>query len=278
LDHADIATVGGHIKVDVTSIAPASAPRVADNPVGFRARRRISDSLNAVVDRAGAGLEDTAGVGLPRLSSNANGDRASGVQHRLELTTGRGHIAGVGGDGFIGFASGAELAATSLSNVVRIIGISIKTIALLDGVGVSIMRPASIATVVVVSTSSALLNRLNNQSAVLDHVERLLSLIGRVSPAGAALALVLDRGDIVLASMVAPVNITGHHVVGEGGKIWGTVGEILHQANRELLLSHVSEDVHTKDFTTTNGNMVSILLGNALKSRLEDPESVLSLL
>jgi len=279
LDVANIASVRGHVQVDVSLLAPGGAPRVADNPVGGGANGGgVTNSLHAVVNRASAGLQDTASVGGPRLSSNADRDRASGVQEGLELAAGGGDVAGVSGDGLVGLASGAELAVASLRDAVRVVSIGVNSIALLDGVGVGVMRPASVAAIVVVGAGSALLDRRNDQGAMLNHVERFLSLISRVSPARAAVALVLDGGDVVLAVEVAPVDITVGDSVGEGGHVRGTVRKVLHQANREFLNSHVSEDGNAEDLLTTNRNMVSVLLGNALQSALEDTKAVFHLL
>jgi len=157
---ADITVVRGEREVDVALHAPASAPGVADNPVGIaRGRNVVANSLDAVVNRAGAGLEDTTGVGLPRLSGNAHRQRASTIQRGLELSTrniGEARTLVVGGR-VGGLASGAEFAVATLSDVVRIIRVELNAVALLNRVDVSIMRPATVAAIVVVGAGSALL-------------------------------------------------------------------------------------------------------------------------
>jgi len=72
LDVADVAVHGGHVEVDVTSVTPAGSPRVSDNPIGLRSGTGESDGLNAVVDLSWALFQDTSGVVLPGLSSNAD--------------------------------------------------------------------------------------------------------------------------------------------------------------------------------------------------------------
>jgi len=72
LNVADISTISGHVKVDVTSVTPTSSPRVSDNPVGLRSGVVEANSLNAVVNLSWAGFQDTSGIVLPGFSSNAD--------------------------------------------------------------------------------------------------------------------------------------------------------------------------------------------------------------
>jgi len=229
-----------------------------------------------VVNRASAAGHHTAVVGGPRLSSNADRQRSSGIQHGLQLATRRRLVAVVIGDGLVSLASGAELAVASLSNVVRIISVAIQAYAFLNTIGVGIMGPATVSAIVGVCASSALLHRLDDQRSVLDLVEGLLSLISRVSPAGTALSLILDRGDSALG---APVNdAIGDDCVSEGGHVGLTIRKILHEADAEFFRGLISEDVDTKNGFTTRTNVILVLLGNAVKIHLEDTKSVLCLL
>jgi len=197
LDVADITVVNGQVKVNVALDAPVDAPRVADNPVRLSSASSsfVANSLDAVINRSWAGLEDAAGVGLPRVSSNTDRDWASAVDVARQLAIDSVLVVGIGGDGLVSIAS-AELADSSGGNVVRVVNVEINAVAVLDGVDVSIMRPATVAAVVVVSAGSALLNGEDVRVDFAVHsIERFDSLISTVSPARAALSLVLHGGD-----------------------------------------------------------------------------------
>jgi len=158
LNVANIPTINSHIQINVALLTPASSPRVADNPVWFGGSALVANSLNAVVNRTSACLHDTTTVVLPIFSSNANGDWASGIQGSLKLASLRGFVAIVISFRLVSIASGAEFSVTSLRNVVRIVGIGINTLSLFNTSNISIMRPATIAAIVCVSASCALLS------------------------------------------------------------------------------------------------------------------------
>jgi len=185
LNVADIAVISDQVKVDVALDAPRYAPRVADNPVRLRGASSgfVANSLDAVINRSWAGLEDTASVSLPRRSSNADRDWASAVEVGRHLAVNSVLVVKIGGDGLVSIA-GSELADSGGGNVVRVVTIEINSVAVLDSVDVSIMRPATVAAVVVVSAGSALFNREDIRiNFAVESIERFDSLISTVSPA-----------------------------------------------------------------------------------------------
>jgi len=204
------------------------------------------------------------------------------VQILLKRAFGGAGVGGSTGDGVSSWVSGfatSELAVSSLSNVVRISRVQFETVAVLDGVDVSIMRPATVASVVGVSASRALLNRedlLGRTSDVLrDGVETLEGLIGRVGPARTALALVLDSGNDTLGSPVDSISRDGSRSDLILGRL--SLGHVLHQALRKLFVGHVSKGVDTKDLGSTDRHVVSVLVGNLSEVLREDFESVFHL-
>jgi len=72
LDVADVTVGSSHVEVDITGVTPAGSPRVSNNPVWLRSATSESDGLNAVVNLSWALFQDTRGVVLPGLSSNAD--------------------------------------------------------------------------------------------------------------------------------------------------------------------------------------------------------------
>jgi len=186
LDVADITVAGVHVEPDVALNAPANAPRVADNPVRLRGRSisLVANSLDAVVNVSRARLEDTTSVGLPSIGSNADRDGANSLKVRSHLAVGATLVIDEVEERGISIAT-AKAADASGGDVVRVVRISVNALAVQDSVDVSIMRPATVAAVVVVGAGSALLNRQRSQRTVfLSHeAEGFDSLVSGVSPA-----------------------------------------------------------------------------------------------
>jgi hypothetical protein len=271
LNVANITTVSRHVEVDVALHTPASAPGVSHNPVSLRNTGvGVANSLNAVVNRARAGLHDTASVGLPLLGSNADGNGTLSVKHVLELAPNRRGVALIIGHWVISLASWAEFAGAGRGNAVRINTIGVNAVAGLDSVGVSIMGPATIAAIVGIGACSALLNTQNLEFGMSNSIEGLNSLVSTMSPAGTAVALVFDRSNNTLG---APVHIRIGSRKGEliRSEIRSTVSEVLHEASvHKFLGGEISQTVDSKDGVTADGNVLSIQAGNLNKTVLEN--------
>merc|ERR1712168_694320 len=179
----------GHL--DVSSLSPDSAPRVLDNPVVLASLATVSNSQDTMVERvAGAvGLVvDTAGVQLEGVvgSVDGNGDRDHS-NSLLKVTLVTEVVGGV--------------SAVRLGHLVGVGLLSVDSTVLEDvlegDVGV-----AAVAGVVVGVTVHQVLLGEGDEVARGNGVSALDSSDGGESPAGAALALVLDRGDSAIISPV----------------------------------------------------------------------------
>jgi hypothetical protein len=274
---ADITAAGARIReVDVARLSPARTPRVADEPVSGTDISVVANSLDAVVNRTRARGQDTRGVVLPRLSSNADRDWANAVQHVCELTADRTGVATVISDSVDSLAVG-QLAVAGFGNVVGVGSVSLETEALFNAGDVSIMRPATIASIVRVSASSALLNTQHLEVARLDSIEGLNSLISTEGPAGTAVSLVLHSGDNTLCSPVN--NSVGGRDVRFNVYTWSAVRKTLHEAGAsELFRREISKGVDAKDSLSTLTNVFSVHLSNANKVRLEGHETTVQFL
>merc|ERR1712168_1085231 len=191
----------GHL--DVSSLSPDSAPRVLDNPVVLASLATISNSQDTMVEGvAGAvGLVvDTAGVQLEGVVGgvDGNGDRDhSNSPLKVTLVTEADPLGARDG----GSQVVVRVSAVRLSHLVGVGLLSVDSTVLEDvlegDVGV-----AAVAGVVVGVTVHQVLLGEGDEVARGNGVSALDSSDGGESPAGAALALVLDRGDSAIISPV----------------------------------------------------------------------------
>jgi len=77
---SDTTDVAALAQIDIASITPVGVPRVANDPVSASGVGVVANQLDAVVERSRVvstvirSLNHTSGVGLPNISSHANGD------------------------------------------------------------------------------------------------------------------------------------------------------------------------------------------------------------
>jgi hypothetical protein len=135
------------------------------------------------------------------------------------------------------------------------------------------MRPATITSIVCLGASSALLDTQYLEVAGLNGIEGLNSLISTVGPAGTAVALIFDRGDDTLCS---PVNSgqrgSNIQLVVNGGR--SAERQTLHDTSAsELFNREISKAIDAVNGFATTTNVLSVVLSNANKVRLEDDET-----
>jgi len=183
---------------DVTILSPIGTPRVSDVPVGVGGTVVVvAGQLHAMIDVVTAGGQNASLVVLPRGSIDADGDGATRGRAELLVFTRLARDGGVGsnvGDnGTLGELAVVGLTATSS---VGVVGIAVNTASRLD---VLVGTSGETTTTALILTSSVAVNNLFHgelsQSTSLDGKVRLDGLSGRESPAGTALALVVDGGD-----------------------------------------------------------------------------------
>lgn len=200
---------------DVSTLTPAGAPRVTHDPVGSGSGGVVSFKRDSVIEEGTTSSgEDTAGVGLEGHLVGLDGDGHRGslqsVHHvSIDLARSLSRV--------VVNSSIADNLSNTLRGVVRassiLSGVGVVSVALLSGlleVFPSIVVPATTAASVVPgsvtgSTIDELLGREDGESISSHALSTLDGLSGGESPAGSALALILNRGDAATRSVVAAV-------------------------------------------------------------------------
>jgi len=199
----DTAGVLALLDVDVAVNSPVSAPRVPHNPVGSAAGGGITDSHHAVVKRltARAGHHDATSVVLPSRGINADAEGTGGDEEGSHLAL----ILALGGivpsRNLSKDVGGVELAIAVLAGV-GIVGIGLKTTSALD-IGISSGGITTATTGIRGVARNYLLHRELSEGVARKSPHRFDVLSDRESPARTALALVVDRGDVV--ALVSPI-------------------------------------------------------------------------
>lgn len=197
---------------DVAIVTPAGAPRVLDLVVVNAVEGAVTDGEDTVVKvGAAGGGEDTRLVqlegGLVSLDGDGHGALVQGSHHGGVGVLGDIGVAGRSGGSVLG-ARGLGAGASLLGGAggVRVSGLSAETTVLLDP-GEGVVHQTTVAAHVFATVgASVAINELllgeGLQVAVLVVVSTLKSTGGGERPAGAALALILDRGDGTLGNPV----------------------------------------------------------------------------
>lgn len=266
-DHAQVGATGN---ADVTSLTPASAPRVADNPV----RGSVTNGLDTVIDLVVALGQDATSVGLEGVSGKADSGGTS-VQSGFEvgLTRRDSLVAGDLGDE-LGRVGLARAGLTSSARDVRVGGFSLDTASKGDVVK-GVFSPATLAAIRSGVTRSDLL-RSQHLKGVLasDLTIRFNGGSGAKSPARTALTLVLDGGH---STVVAPVNVVGNGAINDGGDashVGVVTRAVVQKASAEFINGQVRELGDTKDGFARGQDVFSVLLVGLVDVVLEDGETV----
>ena len=204
---SDTTEVGAHLQIDKALNTPVGVPAVTNNPISWRGRLVVSSELDAVVEirirvRASA-LHHTTSVILPRLSIDANGNRAHvvqlGQQQVLVLTVARtsarrNGVAVVGHSHHgLGCAESALSIGARTARSVRIVSLGLQTASLLH-IFVSSDSVTSTAASIISIARNDLLWGQNGLGMVGAQPRRLNLLSGAKGPARAALTLILHWG------------------------------------------------------------------------------------
>jgi hypothetical protein len=248
---------------DEARLSPGSSPRVADLPVGVDID---ADSLHTVVDGLAADTHDAARVRVPRGGIHAHREGTGALHVRSHGGLAReGGVAGNGGHKVTGV--GRAAARGALVGGVRVGSLGLNASSLLH-IAVRVLGPATVAAVRGRVTLDNLLGGQQIGSALCADEVRLDLLGGGESPAGAAVALVLN-GSGIFPSPVKQTKISLGRLrdlqhLGAANSLGGIRAQV---AGSELLLGQIEELGHA-----VNGGTVVELLG--LVSLLGDLEVV----
>jgi len=267
--HTALVSVEAHLNVSVG--APVGSPRVsqdADLVAALDLLVREADEQHTVVEvLTAAGSDNSTGVELEGSLVGLDGD-GQGLVDGGEFNLVDGGSNGLP-SGDVGDNLALVILAAALVSSVRIVGSGHKSIVsdVLEGV---LHEATTAAHVVGVAVNHLLLRKLHELTSG-DGMEALNGLNSREGPAGSALTLVVDGGDI---SFVLPVDLLGD-VTGEvlgSLALSGVVGELV--VLLSLLMGEVSHEVDA-DLVGVVG---SVELLDELEVLLEGSESELELL
>jgi len=270
---------------DVTRLTPGSTPRVLDDPVALASFSTITSGQDTVVQISTASIrDDTARVELPVQTRGIDGNRDGLLSNGLNQgvgVVGRDISVGLDGDGRFarrGFAR------TILSSV-GIVTFSAETTISNDEFE-SLVHQTTFATFVTIAAGAVnqflFRQRDHGGTAVFNHVISFNRASGREGPAGTALTLILDGGDLASSS---PVN--------RGGGLDGSIklsnvlgaNEIVLDVDKAVVLSaefvvgHITELVHGQFVSAFSlglvaANVVQVVTENSSTASLFSGRSV----
>jgi len=264
----DTALIDAFNKSNITRFSPRRSPRVLDNVVVQASLGAVADSQNTMVQVGTArSSEDTRGIELEGglVSLDGDGDGADSADGGQQVGLGAGlDVLVRGQSGGLGAGLGARL----LDALVRVSGLLAD--AVLDDPLESVVHQTTVAAHVARRAGAVdqLLLRQRDQVLGGDGVSTLDGTGGGESPAAAALALVLDRGD---GTSLAPVDGIGGLDALERGEVLGARERVLHvvelqELGLELFLGQVSKLVDGHSV----GIVVLVVLGDEVQVLLED--------
>eukprot|EP00047_Mylnosiga_fluctuans_P019228 m.80305 g.80305 ORF g.80305 m.80305 type:complete len:437 (-) comp8035_c0_seq3:36-1346(-) len=263
--HVDTADARGTLVLgheDVTLQTPGGAPGVLDDPVVLAGGGAVADSEDTMVQLGAASrLEDTGLVelegGLVSLDGDGDGLLGDGSNELSLLVLGD---IGVGGDLADDLGSLGGLALVGASGSVGVVGLAGDATVLLD-VLEGVVHQTTVAALVALGGGAIHEVLLGEGDEVLGGLEvgTLERASGGERPARAALALVLDGGDVALGAPVdrGGVNgVEGDELVAVAGAVEGAQVDAL-----ELGVGEVTELVHAKGVGDIGAGVVLVDVG-----------------